>query len=286
MPEAKQENPHKGHRERLKQTFLVNGFDGLPVHNILELLLFYSIPMKDTNGLAHELIKVFGSLANVFDAPYEELLKVKGVSQNTAILIKMIPQICTIYFKEKAQNGTYNGKELTLKIGNELVARCIAETDEVVYLICLDNKLNPVYFDIIARGTVDTVKIVVRKIAEMAIRFNSSAVILAHNHPRGMAMPSKQDKESTEFIYKTLSALSIKLLDHIIVSGEEYCSMARNGTLDPFDFTKAPRSGSTFENADMQDNLDISEIDIDSIDDFEEVLKEQYNSSIADEPFI
>ncbi len=248
MQKEKEDNLHKGHRERLKQTFLTNGFDGFAPHNILELILFYSIPMKDTNALAHNLISVFGSLSNVFDAPYEELLKIKGISPNTAILIKMIPQLCTIYFKEKAQNGTYNGKDLTEKIGKELVARCIAETDEVVYLICLDNKLNPIYFDIIDRGTVDTVKIVVRKIVEIAIRFNSSAVILAHNHPRGIAMPSKQDRDTTNFIYRTLSALSIKLLDHIIVSGENYCSMAQNGTLDITDFRTASRCGSTFEN--------------------------------------
>ena len=97
------QHPHEGHRQRLKDTFLKTSLDTFQPHNILELLLFYSIPRQDTNEIAHELINHFGSLKNVFDADYEELIRVKGIKENSAVLIKMIPQLAKIYLSNKPE---------------------------------------------------------------------------------------------------------------------------------------------------------------------------------------
>jgi len=241
-------NSHAGHRERLKARFRTQGLDNFDTHNVLELLLFYSIPQKDTNILAHDLLKYFGSLAHVFDAPYEELIKVKGVSANTATLIKMIPQLCRLYYGEKTVSCSIDNADcdFTTKLANQLIAKFIGETNEVVYLICFDNSMRVLRFDKLCEGVGDSVQILTRKIVEIAVRCNATAVIISHNHPTGKAVASKQDRQTTALLYNTLSSLSIKLLDHIVVARGEYSSMARGGCLAPSDFFTAPRCSSGF----------------------------------------
>ena len=92
---------HEGHRQRLKNRFLTEGLDSFETHNILELLLFYSIPQRDTNGIAHKLLDTFGSLKGVFEADFEELIKIDGIKENTATLLKLIPEVARAYFHEE-----------------------------------------------------------------------------------------------------------------------------------------------------------------------------------------
>ncbi|MEG0753864.1 MAG: JAB domain-containing protein, partial [Angelakisella sp.] len=183
---------HKGHRERLKRRFRQQGLSSFDTHNIFELLLFYGIPLKDTNEEAHRLLETFGSLVNVFDAPYEDLLKVNGISENSATLIKLIPQLCQIYYESKVEDAPFDDENITHHLGQRLVGKYIGEVNEVAYLICLDNRLRILYFGKLGEGTNDSVSILTRKIVEISIRCNASSVILAHNHPTGLAMPSRK----------------------------------------------------------------------------------------------
>ena len=130
---------HYGHRQRLKDRFLQTGFTGFDAHGILELLLFYSIPQRDTNDLAHELVKRFGSLSGVFDASYEDLVKVKGISANTATLLKMIPQLANAYLNDRNDPGII--LDSAEKAGAFLMSKYVGATNERIYLLCLDNKL-------------------------------------------------------------------------------------------------------------------------------------------------
>ncbi len=223
------DNVHAGHRLRAKRRFLQEGLEGQPVHNILELLLYYGVPQKDTNELAHALENQFGSLAGVLDAPVEELKKVKGVTEHIAVLLKLIPAVCSRYYEEKADlSGADNVMEV---IAQKLVARYIGKTTEIVYLVCLDNRLKTLFFGPISEGSTDAVNILTRKIVEIALRHNASGVVLAHNHPGGLAIASRADIFTTVRLYEALKPISIKLMDHIIVSGDDYTSMLQSGML-------------------------------------------------------
>ena len=133
-----EEQLHTNHRERLRDRFLKDGLDSFEPHNVLELLLFYAQPRGDMNPLAHRLIDTFGSLSGVLDAAIEDLCSIKGMGKNTAVFLKMIPQLCRYYLDDKYQNGFII--DSTQKAGEFLLPKFVGRTNEVVYLVCLDNK--------------------------------------------------------------------------------------------------------------------------------------------------
>ena len=132
----KSKNPHERHRERIRETFRKTGIENMPEHSVLELLLFYSVPRKDTNELAHRLIDTFGSLSRVLDAPYERLMEVDGIGDSSALLLSSIPALCRRYIEDSA------GKKLSLAEPEDVMKYAVAKfygcKSEVFYLICLD----------------------------------------------------------------------------------------------------------------------------------------------------
>ncbi|MBQ4100857.1 MAG: RadC family protein [Oscillospiraceae bacterium] len=217
-------NYHDGHRKRLKQRFINEGIEQFQQHEVLELLLFFVIPRKDTNLIAHKLIDKFGDLAGVFDASYEELIKVEGVGQATAVFIKAIPAFSMAYLDTKHKEGIIlNTIE---KTGKYLLPKFIGKTNEVVYLICLDSKGKVLKSKTIIEGSVNASQVSIRIIAEEALSCGAVSVVLAHNHPSGLAIPSETDIKTTGEISKALKMLGIKLLDHIIVADNDYISLA------------------------------------------------------------
>lgn len=216
---------HEGHRQRLKNRFLAEGIDSFEEHEVLELLLFFSIPRMDTNELAHALIRRFGSLAEVLDAPYEELLKVKGVSENTAVLLKLEPSLARAYLESRRAGEMLDSSR---KLGEFFVDRFVGRTKEIVFLLCLDSSLNVINCDIIAEGSISASTLDIRMIVEKVIRHSACRVVLAHNHPRGIAVPSNEDVITTRQVRRALALLGIELIDHIIVAGKEYYSMSES----------------------------------------------------------
>lgn len=220
---------HDGHRERLKKRLLEQGLNAFDDHNVLELLLFFSMPRKDTNPLAHALIEHFGSLEAVLEAPTDELLKLGGIGENTAALIKLIPEISRRYAINKNRfDGILNSTEVA---GSYLSARYQFERDEVVYVVCLDAKLRVLCCKELFRGDVNSTEVSVRKIAELALAKNASSVIISHNHTSGIALPSREDEITTRRIKTALESMGIALTDHIIVAGDDFVSMADSGLL-------------------------------------------------------
>lgn len=214
---------HSGHRGRLRNRFLAEGLDSFEPHNVLELILFYAIPRIDTNEIAHRLIQQFGSLSEVLDAPYEELRKVKGVTENAATLLKLLPELSRAYCVNRhAADEVLNSPQ---KIGEYFVDRFIGRTKECVYLLCLDSSLNVINCDLLTEGTVTSSNIEIKSIAERVLRHNACRVVLAHNHPRGLAMPSNEDIIVTREIKRALAYLHIEMLDHIIVAGNDWYSL-------------------------------------------------------------
>lgn len=223
----KKDNPHAGHRKRMRERFMKNGLDDFEKHNILELLLYHSLPQCDTNEIAHRLIDTFGSFSGVFDASIEDLKKVKGIAENSAVLIKLIPAVGKAYLIDKSSIGTQ--VKTTTDSGDFLLPKFFGETSEMVFLLCLDNKNKVLGCPLICRGDVVSANFTPRKVVEEAIKVGATSVILAHNHPRGLALPSNDDICTTDQLFDTLRRVNIKLLDHIIVAGEEYVSLADSG---------------------------------------------------------
>lgn len=214
---------HDGHRERLRRRFLEQGLDGFDDHNVLELLLFYALPRRDTNPIAHELLSAFGSLRGVFEATYEELSQVKGVGESAATLLKIIPEVSRRYLIDR--DGCDDIIDTSEKAAAFLIPRYLLERDEVVYVMCLDSKNKLLCCKELFRGVVNTAEISIRKIAELALSRNAGGVIISHNHTSGIAIPSAEDEYTTKRIRDALLAMGIELKDHIVVAGDDYISM-------------------------------------------------------------
>lgn len=217
---------HSGHRDRLRKKFLQTGFDGFEDHEILELMLFYVIPRKDTNPIAHTLLDTFGSISAVLDAPIDSLVQ-SGLTLNAAVYIKTLPQFSRIYLDDKHNNTqkVVSGDN----IGETIVRKFIGRDYEAVVLLLMDAKYKEVFCGFISKGSVNSCEIFIRKIIELAVMYNARFAVIAHNHPSGIALPSNKDLETTKRIVKALKLIEVSLIDHIIVADNDYVSLADSG---------------------------------------------------------
>lgn len=218
---------HDGHRARLKERFSRHGLDSFNEINALELLLFYAIPRKDTNPIAHDLINHFETLDNIFSASERELMEVPGIGESAAALIRLVPAM----YKKIQMSKTSEMTQINAfsDAAEYFIPRFLNEKDEVMMIMCLDVANRIVYTGELNRGIVNAVDINSRAVAETALKYKATSVILAHNHPSGRAVPSKEDDFLTKNVSRSLKSLGIKLLDHIVIAGNDYFSMAMKG---------------------------------------------------------
>lgn len=221
---------HEQHRERVKTRFLKDGIDGFEPHNVIELLLFYSIPRRDTNEIAHRLINRFGSVSGVLEADYDDLVSVDGVGEHSASLIKLIPQLARRYMTELTSvDKTFDTAK---KIGDYFVAKFLGQTVESVQMLMLTASYGVIACEEIHRGSVNSSQITIRSIIERAITSRASMVVLAHNHPGGLAIPSAEDINTTRLIHEALSIIDCRLLEHFVVAEGRFMPiMSRTGAL-------------------------------------------------------
>lgn len=217
------EGIHSGHRERLRARFLAEGFGHFQPHEVLEFLLFFGIPRKDTNELAHVLIDTFGNFAEVLDAPYEALCAVKGMTGNAAAFLKSIPAAGKVYLM--ARQPASRIMDTPQMLGEYFQSLFFGETLEQVWMLCMDSSLNVICCEQAAKGTVSSTPASARVIAEFALLHNCSRVAIAHNHPRGLAVPSNEDIRATRTLNRCLQGIEIELVDHVIVAGGDYVSL-------------------------------------------------------------
>ena len=203
---------HDGHRQRSKRRYLALGAEGMEDHQLLELLLFYAIPRQDTNETAHRLIQRFGSLQGVLHAAPEELTSVEGVGENAAVLVRLVGDMALRARCSSLPQKVLNSPDRTGAYFMELLA---GEKKEMLYQVCLDAKGKLLTCRCISKGSVA----------------GASSIILAHNHPSGVALPSQQDLLVTRQIQEALSPLNIRLADHVVVADSDYVSMAESGLL-------------------------------------------------------
>ena len=220
---------HDGHREKMRQRFLKSGLDAFADHEALELLLYYAIPRRDTNPIAHALMERYGSLSAVLAAPVEDLKKVEGVGESAAILLKLAPQL---YRKAKMSDAEQETILSSVeRVGAYLLERFAGEKNEVVYQLCLDRKGKLLVCKKLGEGGVTSADLDIRRLVENALLTGASAVVLAHNHPSGVALPSDDDYTATRRSQEALQAVEVPLVDHIIVADSDFVSMAESGYL-------------------------------------------------------
>ena len=217
---------HDGHRQRLKDRFLREGLDGFTDIQVLELLLFYVVPRKDTNPIAHDLLDRFGSLARVLDAPVIRLTEVSGISENGATFLKLVREIERRYALSQGEEIILN----TIEDCCEYLTRFFkSKRNETVFLLSLDAKLKLLSCREVGEGSVNYASVPIRRCVEMALEDGATSVILAHNHPSGLAVPSGDDIVTTRRLAMALSAVEIQLVDHIVVADDDYVSMVQSG---------------------------------------------------------
>lgn len=217
---------HDGHREKMRQRFLTTELHGFADHEALELLLFYAIPRRDTNALAHQLLERYGSLEAVFSAPAEDLQKVEGMGESAALLLRLVPLLAEKCRVRDKGPVILNSTE---KAGNYLLRRFEGKNYELVYELCLDRKGKLLVSKLLTEGDVNGAELNIRKLVENALLANASAVILSHNHPSGIALPSGEDFATTDRVQAALSGVGIQLVDHIIVADGDFVSMRDSG---------------------------------------------------------
>lgn len=219
----KKKNVHEGHRERMRNKYVNKGIEVFEQHEILEMLLFYAIPRKNTNDIAHRLLEACGSLSAVFDAPIDILMQ-QGLSYNAAVLLHMIPDLSRAYQSDKFDNEE---KIITNEnIGKKMVHLFAGKNEECVYAFFLNAKGKEKYSGIISKGDASSAPLFSKDIVSIAARCKAVTVIIAHNHPSGVAFPSRADLEATADITDALDTIGIHLADHIIVADRDYISLS------------------------------------------------------------
>ena len=218
---------HDGHRDRLKQRFLTEGLDNFSQVQVLELLLFYCIPRKDTNEVAHRLLDRFGSLSQVLETKVEDLEKVDGIGHNTAVFLSLFPAAARYYSVDRANRCTFLTS--TSQCGDYLLPYFTGRPQETVFMLCLDAKCKVICCNQVGEGSVNSAGVPVRRVVEMALAANATTVVLAHNHPSGLALPSYEDRVTTRRIAAALDAVDITLADHFVMADDDYVSMVQSG---------------------------------------------------------
>lgn len=223
------EPDYLGHRERLRRRFLLGGGRDMPDYELLELLLTIAIPRRDVKPLAKELIRKFGSFAEVVNAPLEELMLVKGVKENTAAVLRIVRE-CSVRSSWQSLKGTdapvISDFDAMVDYCRSAMAYQMVEEFRIIFL---NSKLYVIGEEIQQRGTVDQVAIHPREVIKSAMMHGASAMILVHNHPSGIVTPSKADMEITKRIKEAAEAVSIRLFDHLIISKSSVYSFHNQG---------------------------------------------------------
>ncbi len=226
---------HEGHRKRLKDRFCREGLDGFNELNALELLLFYCVPRCDTNPLAHRLLDHFGSFSAVLDASAEELKQVEGIGHNISTFLTFIPQLTRYYTDNK--NKYIKILPSISDCGRFLAPKFIGCKNEMVYLLCMDAKCKVLDCRKLGEGSVNSAGVPLRRIVDIALKTNAAVVVLAHNHPGGLAYPSADDAQTTARAAQALASVDVILADHLVFANGDFVSMHQSGHYNRNDST-------------------------------------------------
>ena len=232
MPkEAKVKNPSEEHRRRLRQKFEKSGFRGFHDYEVLELLLTYVIPRKDTKRTAKELLERFKHLPGVLSADTRQLAQVKGIGPQAAQFLKIVDAFIAFYFDQKVASGDIQFTQLP-QLVDYFKATIGRNHNEIMRVLYLNSQNKLLYAENLSEGTVSETVVLPRKIVEDALKYQATTVIIAHNHPGGLPEPSENDNTITQQVKSALQTVNISLQEHIIIAEDGFYSYRQNGILD------------------------------------------------------
>lgn len=227
---SKQTHTSHGHRQRLRERFASSGFTGFHDYEVLEFLLTFIFRQSDVKPLAKELIKIFGSFSKVLDAKAEELANVKGMGINSATSLVAMRKALGYYFADMARTQRVKFTKMSELI--EFLRSQIADRDnEVLFAIYLNARNEVLGLKELGEGTVGQASAFPRRIVEEGLKYKATSLILAHNHPEGIAEPSDSDVAITDEIQKAIGLVEMSLQDHIIIADKNHYSFRRNNLL-------------------------------------------------------
>lgn len=220
-------NIHKDHRKKVKDRFFECGFTGMPDHNVLEAILFLGIPQKDTNPIAHELIDTFGSFSGVLEAKKSDLLKIKGMTESAAFAIMSYLPVNRRYIESlQKKKPVFETKDEIVDFLRPLFFE--KSTIERAFVLCFDSKNRMIACRNICDGDISSALFDVRELTRVVLEVNAQKIIVAHSHPHGVALPSREDISTTKLIYEMMKFIKVHLDDHLIVTDTGYMSMAKS----------------------------------------------------------
>lgn len=192
--------------------------------DIVEMLLFFGIPYRDTNEIAHRLISTFGDLRGVLNAPADELVKIGGVGENAAALINLVRDISVKYSTQQTDDRIIRKED----IAEFLKEKYSGESNEIFSVISLDSNGAVKNFIKVCGGFDDNVTVDNRRIIEIVLKTEAKQVIIAHNHPGGTAYASQEDVRATKKIKTLLDSVGVRLTDHAVIAGDKCVFMSEN----------------------------------------------------------
>lgn len=223
-------NEHDGHRQRVREKLDKVGAAALSDVDMMELVLFNSMPRGDTRPVAEAMIKKFDDFASAINAPESELLKIKGLGEKTISYLKTIPDISRFYL-----DGMNKISKRVFDVNSAydyLKYKFVGMTKECVAVIILNSRGKIMFNDILWQGTVSQVPIYVRELVALCIHYDADTIILAHNHPSGNPAPSKGDIAATKELQMALESVYVTLGDHLIITDtDDYTSLRKSGWL-------------------------------------------------------
>jgi DNA repair protein RadC len=233
MPaEEKIEQPdYVGHRQRLKARFEQNGFHGFQDYEVLEFLLYFVLPRKDTKPIAKKLLRRFKNFIGIIHADIRELEKIEGIGSHAALYLKAIGATIGFYFDERAKQEDFQFTNLD-QLVDYFRAAIGGKPNEIMRILYLNSKNRLIYAENLSEGTVSEAVAFPRKIAEGALKYGATTVIIGHNHPGGLPEPSDNDDTVTGEIGKALKTVGITLQEHVIVALDGFYSYRKNGFFD------------------------------------------------------
>ena len=226
MPDAH----YSGHRRRLKARFIKGGREALNDYELLELLLTFAIPRRDTKPLAKQLLQRYGSFAAVMDRPPEDLMEISGIGEQAATLLRLTRACMTQYLAE--ENTGQPVLDSPQKVIRYVRSEIGGLDKEVFMLLCLDSAGHLIVPQIISHGTVNQTAVYPREVMETALKNRAAAMILVHNHPSGSLTPSQHDRNLTTKIRAIGDELGINVHDHLIVTRDRAYSIMLDKILE------------------------------------------------------
>lgn len=223
------DNLHVGHRERIRSRFLSEGIDGFEDHELLEFLLYWCVPMRDMNPLAHRILLEFGSLSRLFESDARDIVRRCGVSLQTASLLALVGPLSRRYLRARWGERPVLGS--SGQAGEYAVSLFAGRPYEAFFVISLDARNQVNHAALVHEGTINEAPVYPRLIVEAALRHHANTVILSHNHPGGSLKPSAADIDVTQKIRSALDPIGVPVIDHIVVAGEQFISFAEQGLM-------------------------------------------------------